>query len=61
MHAKEFCLDRRLLRDGSANWSRSGELTQDNQIRVTTDPTQVATFEKTFEEMWSRPSNLVIQ
>ena len=61
MHAKEFCLDRRLLRDGSANWSRSGELTQDNQMRVTTDARQIAAFEKTFEEMWSRPSNLVIQ
>jgi phosphatidylserine/phosphatidylglycerophosphate/cardiolipin synthase-like enzyme len=61
MHSKAFCLDHRLLRDGSANWSRSGEMTQDNQIRVTTDPRQIAGFEKTFEGMWSRPSNLVIQ
>jgi phosphatidylserine/phosphatidylglycerophosphate/cardiolipin synthase-like enzyme len=61
MHSKAFCLDHRLLRDGSANWSRSGEIIQDNQIRVTTDPRQIAGFEKTFEEMWSRPSNLVIQ
>jgi phosphatidylserine/phosphatidylglycerophosphate/cardiolipin synthase-like enzyme len=61
MHAKGLCLDRRLLRDGSANWSHSGEVTQDNQVRVTTDPRQAAAFEKTFEEMWSRPSNLVIQ
>ena len=61
MHAKEFCLDHRLLRDGSANWSHSGEVTQDNQIHVTSDPRQIAAFEKTFEEMWSRPRNLVIQ
>lgn len=61
MHSKGFCLDHRLLRDGSANWSRSGELTQDNQIRVTTDARQIAAFEKTFEEMWSRPGNLIVQ
>jgi phosphatidylserine/phosphatidylglycerophosphate/cardiolipin synthase-like enzyme len=61
MHAKGFCLDHRLLRDGSANWSHSGELTQNNQIRVTTDVRQIAAFEKTFEEMWSRPGNLVVQ
>jgi hypothetical protein len=61
MHAKQWCLDHRLLRDGSANWSHSGEVTQDNQIHVTSDPRQIAAFEKTFEVMWSRPSNLVIQ
>ena len=61
MHEKAWCLDHRLLRDGSANWSPSGEMTQDNQIHITTDTRQIAGFERTFEEMWSRPSNRVIQ
>jgi phosphatidylserine/phosphatidylglycerophosphate/cardiolipin synthase-like enzyme len=61
MHAKDWCLDHRLLRDGSANWSPGGEVTQDNQIHITTDSQQIAGFERTFEEMWSRPSNRVIQ
>jgi cardiolipin hydrolase len=61
MHEKVWCLDHRLLRDGSANWSPGGEMTQDNQIHITTDPQLIAGFERTFEEMWSRPSNRVIQ
>jgi len=61
MHEKAWCLDHRLLRDGSANWSPGGEMTQDNQIHITTDPRQIAGFERAFEEMWSRPSNRVIQ
>jgi hypothetical protein len=61
MHSKEWCLDHRLLRDGSANWSSAGEMTQDNQIHITSDPRQIAAFEQTYEEMWSRPSNRVIQ
>jgi phosphatidylserine/phosphatidylglycerophosphate/cardiolipin synthase-like enzyme len=61
MHEKAWCLDHRFLRDGSANWSPAGEMTQDNQIHITTDPQQIARFERTFEEMWSRPSNRVIQ
>ncbi len=61
MHEKAWCLDRRLLRDGSANWSPGGEMTQDNQIHITTDQGQIAGFERSFDEMWSRPSNRVIQ
>ena len=61
MHSKQWCIDRRLLRDGSANWSRSGEVIQDNQIHIMSDPREIAAFEKTFEEMWSRPNNRVIQ
>jgi hypothetical protein len=45
MHSKDWCLDHRLLRDGSANWSHSGEVTQDNQIRVTTDSRQIVAFD----------------
>lgn len=61
MHSKQWCLDHRLLRDGSANWSHYSELTQDNQIHVTSDPREIAAFETTFEAIWSRPNNRVIQ
>ena len=61
MHTKAWCLDRRLLRDGSANWSPAGGRAQDNEIRFTTDPQEIAAFERTFEEMWSRSTNRVIQ
>lgn len=61
MHQKAWCLDHRLLRDGSANWSPGAEKAQDNEIRFTTDLRQIAAFEETFEEMWSRSTNRVIQ
>ena len=32
MHLKGYCVDHRLLRTGSANFSRSGETRQDNGI-----------------------------
>ena len=31
MHSKGYCVDHRLLRTGSANFSRSGETPQDNE------------------------------
>jgi phosphatidylserine/phosphatidylglycerophosphate/cardiolipin synthase-like enzyme len=60
MHRTSWCLDHRFLRDGSANWSLAGETTQDNQIHFTTDPEQIAAFENSFEEMWSRTSNRIV-
>jgi phosphatidylserine/phosphatidylglycerophosphate/cardiolipin synthase-like enzyme len=32
MHLKGYCVDHRLLRTGSANFSRSGETRQDNEV-----------------------------
>jgi phosphatidylserine/phosphatidylglycerophosphate/cardiolipin synthase-like enzyme len=32
MHLKGYCVDHRLLRTGSANFSRSGETRQDNDL-----------------------------
>ena len=61
MHEKAFCIDGRLLRDGSANWSRGGLLVQDNNVHYSTDATDIERFEKAFEAMWSRHDNLVIQ
>ena len=61
MHLKAYCIDHRVLRDGSANWSPGGEKSQDNNARFTTDPQQIAAFERTFEAMWNRTNNLIIQ
>lgn len=61
MHLKAYLVDGTMLRDGSANWSPSGEKRQDNNAHFTGDPTQVTAFEKNFEAMWSRPENLVVQ
>jgi phosphatidylserine/phosphatidylglycerophosphate/cardiolipin synthase-like enzyme len=51
MHFKSFAVDRRLVRDGSANWSL-GALRQDNNAHNATDPKDISRFEKAFEAMW---------
>ena len=61
MHAKEFCVDGQTLREGSANWSRSGLRVQDNNAHYSTDAKNVDRFEKVFETMWARTNNLVVQ
>ena len=61
MHQKSYCVDHRVLRDGSANWSPNGEKSQDNNARFTSEPQQVKAFERNFEAMWSRSTNLVLQ
>jgi len=61
MHQKDYCLDGKWLRDGSANWSPGAEKHQDNSVWTTTDSQQVAAYERKFNEMWSRSSNLVVQ
>jgi len=54
MHLKAYVVDHSLLRDGSANWSPSGLKRQDNNLRLTTDASQVAAFERQYSEMWNR-------
>ncbi len=61
MHLKAYEVDGVVLRDGSANWSPSGEKRQDNNAHFTGDPAQVEAFRHDFEEMWSRTDNLVVQ
>lgn len=61
MHLKAACVDRRILRDGSANWSPSGEKSQDNNARFTSSREEIKKFDRVFEAMWSRSNNLVIQ
>lgn len=61
MHLKAYLVDGALLRDGSANWSPSGLKAQDNNARFTNDPAQAQAFQQTFEAMWARPDNIVVQ
>jgi phosphatidylserine/phosphatidylglycerophosphate/cardiolipin synthase-like enzyme len=60
MHMKAWS-DGILLREGSANWSPAALKRQDNNLRFTTDAEEVRSFLNTFEAMWHRPANLVIQ
>ena len=61
MHEKDFGIDGHLLRSGSANWSIGGLRRQDNVALYTQAPTDVARFEKKFEEMWSRSDNVELK
>ncbi len=61
MHEKAFSIDGRLLREGSANWSRGGLLVQDNNVHYSSDAEDIERFERAFEAMWTRRENLVIQ
>lgn len=58
MHLKSYCVDSRILRDGSANFSPLGLGEQDNSVTYTDDSQAVAAFEAKFSAMWARPDNL---
>jgi hypothetical protein len=60
MHLKCWS-DGLVLRDGSANWSQAGLKRQDNEIRFTTDPQEVQSFNRNFEQLWNRPTNIRVQ
>jgi len=60
-HLKAYVVDGVLLREGSANWSASGEKVQDNSLLLVRDPASVARFEGNFEAIWNRPSNQAVQ
>ncbi len=57
MHLKSYQVDGRLLRSGSANFSVSGEVHQDNDLIVVQSPQAAARFRDAFERLWSRPDN----
>ncbi|MDQ2950368.1 MAG: phospholipase D-like domain-containing protein [Acidobacteriota bacterium] len=61
MHQKDYCVDGKVLRDGSANWSPGAEKAQDNSLWFTSDAAQIVAYERKFDEMWNRTSNLVVQ
>lgn len=60
MHIKAWS-DGCILREGSANWSFSGETEQDNTLTLTADKASVQAFEEDFSSMWARPDNIIIQ
>jgi hypothetical protein len=60
MHDKAWS-DGCMLREGSANWSPSGEIKQDNTLTLTAAHDAINAFETSFQAMWARPDNQVIQ
>jgi phosphatidylserine/phosphatidylglycerophosphate/cardiolipin synthase-like enzyme len=52
MHLKGYCVDHRLLRTGSANFSRSGETRQDNDLVALRGASVCAGFEVKFDRAW---------
>ncbi|HEY8213640.1 MAG: phospholipase D-like domain-containing protein [Methylocystis sp.] len=57
MHLKSYQVDGRVLRSGSANFSVSGEVYQDNDLIVIESPQAAARFRETFDRLWSRQDN----
>jgi hypothetical protein len=60
MHMKAWS-DGCVLREGSANWSPSGEKQQDNTLSLTTDIKSIQNYEAGFRAIWNRADNEVIQ
>ena len=64
-HLKSYCVDCSkdggVLRDGSANWSVSGEKVQDNSFVEVVGGEAPGNFEFNFEQLWARPTNKVVQ
>ena len=54
MHLKGYCVDHRLLRTGSANFSRSGETRQDNDLVALRGASVCAGFDAKFDRAWGR-------
>jgi phosphatidylserine/phosphatidylglycerophosphate/cardiolipin synthase-like enzyme len=52
MHLKGYCVDHRLLRTGSANFSRSGETRQDNDLVALRGASVCAGFDAKFDRAW---------
>jgi phosphatidylserine/phosphatidylglycerophosphate/cardiolipin synthase-like enzyme len=54
MHLKDHCVDHRLLRTGSANFSRSGETRQDNDLVALRGESVCAGFDAKFDGAWGK-------
>jgi len=52
MHLKGYCVDHRLLRTGSANFSRSGETRQDNDLVALRGSSVCSGFDAKFGRAW---------
>lgn len=64
-HLKAYVVDygqpNQVLRDGSANWSESGEDKQDNSLILITSPISIKVFEDNYNVIWNRTDNRIIQ
>jgi phosphatidylserine/phosphatidylglycerophosphate/cardiolipin synthase-like enzyme len=58
MHMKSYSVDNSILRSGSANESFVGLTKQDNDLLLITDRAAVEAFNRKFEIMWARRSNV---
>jgi phosphatidylserine/phosphatidylglycerophosphate/cardiolipin synthase-like enzyme len=54
MHLKGYCIDGRLLRTGSANFSRSGLTEQDNDLVILHSEADCQKFEAKFDRAWGK-------
>jgi phosphatidylserine/phosphatidylglycerophosphate/cardiolipin synthase-like enzyme len=54
MHLKGYCVDHRLLRTGSANFSRSGETRQDNDLVALRGATVWMGSDAKFDRAWAK-------
>jgi phosphatidylserine/phosphatidylglycerophosphate/cardiolipin synthase-like enzyme len=55
-HLKSYAVDGVVLRTGSANFTKSGETAQQNDLVILRDPQFAARFEARFERMWDSAS-----
>ena len=60
MHLKSYAIDGKVLRSGSANWSRSGLQYQDNDLVYMNSASAAAGFEAEFSSIWNREDNLIV-
>ncbi|KAA3662161.1 MAG: nuclease [Calditrichaeota bacterium] len=54
MHHKFAVIDKRILINGSFNWTRSASERNEENLLVTQDPALVHAFQEKFEELWSK-------
>jgi phosphatidylserine/phosphatidylglycerophosphate/cardiolipin synthase-like enzyme len=59
MHLKAYSIDGAVLRTGSANFSTSGERSQDNDLIVIHEAVAAAKFEVHFERMWDAAEPMI--
>jgi phosphatidylserine/phosphatidylglycerophosphate/cardiolipin synthase-like enzyme len=52
-HLKDYCVDQHLLRTGSANFSRSSETRQDNDLVALRGESVCAGFDAKFDRAWA--------
>jgi phosphatidylserine/phosphatidylglycerophosphate/cardiolipin synthase-like enzyme len=54
MHLAGYCVDHRLSRTGSANFSRSGETRQDNDLVALRGAAVCVGFDAKFDRAWGK-------